>query len=165
MKIINLFKVSVFTSVLITTTYVTAQPQLTIGNQMTQQELAKIDGKKITIGDQSFKVISETVATNRSTRGISTRSSPNTLVANNQGVIGSSQNIVIISETSPMQVKSIAKNIVNSAVSTQYYEHLNVSTLQFRNFNQAVTAYHQLVKLFPNATITIPIKFSEPSPR
>ena len=165
MKIINLFKISIFTSSFITTTYVTAQPKLTIGNQITQQELAKINGEKVIIDDQSFKVISETITKNRTTRGISTQSSPNTFVANNQGVIGSSQNIVIISEAPPMQVRSIAKNIVNSAVSTQYYEHLNVSTLQFRNFNQAVTAYHQLVKLFPNATITVPIKFSEPSPR
>ena len=82
-------------------------------------------------------------------------------MTNQRGVVGISENLVIISEISPTQIRSNAGNITSKAVVVKYYDHLNTSVLQFQNFNQAVSARNELVKLFPTAKIAVPIKFSE----
>lgn len=150
-------------SLLAATSYCYAETNLVIGKTLSPQEVENLKGAQIKLGEQSF-----TVVTNKSSSNKVVKNTPNTsttYVVNDRGLVGLSQNIVLISEISPAQVHSSAKEIVNSAISVKYYDHLNISSLKFKDFNQAVLARDKLLELFPNARITIPIKFSEPSVR
>lgn len=139
-----------------------AEPQLALGKKLSPEELQKLQGSDIKLDDQSFKIITEQTSTSTpSKRTQTTTSNPKTFVADDRGIVGVSQNIVIISEISPTKVRSVAKHIINTTKAVQYYDHLNVSSLQFRTFKQAIVARNELVKLLPNAQVTLPIKFSE----
>lgn len=163
MKTIKLKKICFFSFMFLAITNLHAEPNVSLGKKLTKEERSKLKGSEIKLGDQSFKIITEQKPLSKTAKG--TQSSQKTFVANDRGIVGVSQNIVLVSEIPTDQVRSITKNILNSATSVTYYDHLNVTSLQFSNFNQAVATRNELVKIFPDAKIAIPIQFSEKSIR
>lgn len=148
---------------LITTSYCYAESNLSIGKILNSQEIAQLNGSNVKLGAQSFKVITHNNSSNKTLKTV--QSTPSTFVVNDRGLVGLSQNIVLISEISPSQVNSALKEIVNSAITVKYYDHLNIIFLKFNDLNQGILAREKLLKVFPDTRITIPIKFSEPSVR
>jgi len=154
----------IITTLTITPTF--AQTELSIGKKLSPAQLSKLKGFNLKLGDQSFKVITEQQNIKaKQIKGTTTNARSKTFIANTNGVLGVSENLILIARVPPNQVRLVAQNIIHAAISTKFYDHLEVSSLQFQTFNQTITAYNELVKLFPQAEVSIPIKFSEPSPR
>lgn len=160
MKAKNLLLIS---SILLATGTSAAESEISIGTTLSPEEVSKLNGPDIQLGEQSLKIIDQNNSANKLLR--TSAGGQRTYVVNNQGVVGASENVVLISGISTAKVHASAKETLNAAISVKYYDHLNVSYLRFKSFDQAIFAREKLIKLFPNAEITIPIKFSEPKVR
>lgn len=131
---------------------------LAIGTKLTAEELSKL--QEVNGAGQSFKIVKESNVVEPSTRSASLGVSK-TYVADVNGIVGMSLNTVTISDIPVEQVRSKAIHTLSSANSVKYFDHLNIISLQFKSFQDALEAQSQLLQLFPNATVSVPIQFSE----
>ena len=135
---------------------------LAIGRQLSAQELKQYANvPTVTLGAHSLKVISSTPQP----KAAGAAPVVVTKVINEKGVVGESRNNVVTSLVSADKVKQVAAGLSPSPVSSQYYAHLNVATLRFASFPDAVSASIQLKKVLPQAQVDVPIRYAEPSAR
>ena len=92
-------------------------------------------------------------------------SKPMISVAGIRGVVGESRNEVVVSQVSVDSVRQAVSNLPATPVSAEYYGHLNISTLRFATFQDAVNARAQLKKTLPQARVDVPIQYAKPVAR
>lgn len=132
---------------------------LVVGKRLSKQELSQYASAPVVqIESQSFKVLSSGTRT----KGAGAASTTVTQVANERGVVGESRNEVVVSQVSVDSVRQAAASLATGPVSAVYYAHMNVSTLRFASFQEAVNARTQLKKLLPQARVDVPVQYAKP---
>ncbi|KHK49162.1 hypothetical protein PI87_26560 [Ralstonia sp. A12] len=163
MTISSTFKtvaLGVLVSVAITGQAVAAD--LSVGQRLSTQQLSQYaSAPSVQIETQSFKVL----ATGTRTKAAGAASSAVTQVANERGVVGESRNEVVVSQISVDSVRQTAASLSTAPVSAEYYGHMNLSTLRFASFQEAVNARTQLKKALPQARVDVPIQYARPVAR
>lgn len=135
---------------------------LAVGKHLSTQELAQYaSAPTVQIETQSFKVLSSGTRT----KAAGAASAAVTQVANERGVVGESRNEVVVSQVSVDSVRQAVGTLPATPVSAEYYGHLNISTLRFASFQEAVNARAQLKKTLPQAQVDIPIQYAKPVAR
>lgn len=135
---------------------------LAVGKHLSTQELAQYaSAPTVQIETQSFKVLSSGTRT----KAAAAASAAVTQVANERGVVGESRNEVVVSQVSVDSVRQAVGALPATPVSAEYYGHLNISTLRFASFQEAVNARAQLKKTLPQARVDIPIQYAKPVAR
>ncbi len=135
---------------------------LAVGKHLSTQELAQYaSAPTVQIETQSFKVLSSGTRT----KAAGAASAAVTQVANERGVVGESRNEVVVSQVSVDSVRQAVGALPATPVSAEYYGHLNISTLRFASFQEAVNARAQLKKTLPQARVDIPIQYAKPVAR
>ena len=135
---------------------------LTVGKHLSTQELARYaSAPTVQIESQSFKVLSSGTRT----RATGAASAAVTQVANERGVVGESRNEVVVSQVSVDSVRQAAAGLTATPVSAEYYGHLNISTLRFASFQDAVNARALLKQTMPQARVDVPIQYAKPVAR
>ncbi|WP_296228995.1 hypothetical protein [Ralstonia sp. UBA689] len=159
----SVFKTAALAALLsVATVCQAASADLTVGKRLSAQELSQYASAPVVhIESQSFKVLS----TGSRAKAAGAASSAVTQVANERGVVGESRNEVVVSQVSVDSVRQAAAGLSASPVSTQYYGHMNLSTLRFASFQEAVNARTQLMKALPQARVDIPIQYAKPVAR
>lgn len=154
---LSCFKVFAILALASTTTLAqAASSDITVGQQLSAAEQSQYaSAPSVRLDKQSFKVLSPGVTTKNS--GAAT--SAVTTVIDERGLVGESRNEVIISRVTPDSVRQAFAQLSPAPVSVQYYDHLNISTLRFASFQDAVSVRDQLKKLLPQAGVDVPIRF------
>ena len=135
---------------------------VTVGKHLSTQELARYaSAPTVQIESQSFKVLSSGTRT----KAAGAASSAVTQVANERGVVGESRNEVVVSQVPVDSVRQAVSSLPATPVSAEYYGHLNISTLRFASFQDAVNARAQLKKTLPQARVDVPIQYAKPVAR
>lgn len=135
---------------------------LAVGKHLSTQELVQYaSAPTVQIETQSFKVLSSGTRT----KAAGAASAAVTQVANERGVVGESRNEVVVSQVSVDSVRQAVGALPATPVSAEYYGHLNISTLRFASFQEAVNARAQLKKTLPQARVDIPIQYAKPVAR
>ena len=140
----------------------TTNPNL--GRQLSTAELAKnANAPSVRLDGKVFRILNGVPVTGANS--VALVSDRVTQVVNDQGVVGESRNEVIISEIAPNRVRDSIDRLKVAPVSVNYYEHIDLSTLRFSSFQDAVDAYDQLKKLLPQARVHVPVKYGKAMPR
>lgn len=135
---------------------VCAQINPRVGTVLAGSELAAVRTQPtVSIGAQQVRVLGS--ATPQSS---ASGSSPVTLIVNEDGVIGQSENIVMISRVPVSQVQTRAARWVAQAVSVQYYDHMDMTLLRFANFSEAAAARTAIERALPEAGVALPIQYT-----
>jgi len=152
MKIINLAKINLISILFLMPAYSYAQTQLSIGQLLTKKEHAQLKSSKIKLNQEIYDIIPSNI--------------PDQIyLINDQGAVGIGETVVIITEVSQNKFKTQASHILSLSDSIEYYDHMKIVHIKFKNFSQTLNAYNQLLKIFPEDNVSIPIQFSQPKPR
>lgn len=139
-----------------------AAGDLTVGKRLSAQELsAYASAPVVQLDAQAFKVLS----TGTRTKSAGAATAAVTQVVNERGVVGESRNEVVVSQVSADSVRQAAASLSSTPVSAEYYGHMNISTLRFASFQEAVNARTQLKKLLPQARVDVPVQYAKPVAR
>ncbi len=90
--------------------------------------------------------------------------SQDTLLLNEQGVVGISQNEVVLSET-PDNVQSIIQQTLPQPVSITHFAPTGITLAKYANFAQAVEALRALKTALPSARVGLAVQFGRPVPQ
>lgn len=159
----SIFKtIALVTLVSVATACTAASADLTVGKRLSAQELSQYaSAPSVQIETQSFKVLSTGIHTKAS----GATSSAVTQVINERGVVGESRNEVVVSQVSVDSVRQAVSGLSAAPVSAQYYGHMDISTLRFASFQDAVHARTQLMRALPQARVDVPIQYARPTAR
>lgn len=164
MKIIK-FK-TLFIVPIVLVAIITQANELEIGKKISPENVTKLSKSNVLIDSDQYAVLNSSVNPQQSNKSYNQNiSNMETYVVNNQNVIGKSNNIIIISDVPTVEVKSKLSKVDLSVYQIKYYDHLDNTSLQFKTFQEAVSARNFLVQLFPNSRITIPITYSKKNTR
>jgi hypothetical protein len=123
-----------------------------VGSTLTETELAKLSiTGTVQVGQNQYRILGVNAGT---------LSKPSTLVVNAQGVVGLSNNEVVVTNAATSQVKTKVGTYSGKTLAVNYFDSMNMTALQFQSFRDAVNARNELQTLFPQATVTLPITFS-----
>jgi len=86
-----------------------------------------------------------------------------TLLLNEQGVVGSSRNEVVVSDA-PSDVQVVIQQTQPRPVSVQHYEPTGITVSKYADFAQAVEALRALKKALPDAKVGLPVMFGKKVP-
>ena len=135
-----------------------AQVNPRVGTVLGSSELATLRTQTpVSIGGQQVRVLGSASPQSQSAGGVG---SPVTLVVNEDGVIGQTENIVVISRVPVTQVQTRAARWVAQAASVQYYDHLDMTLLRFSSFSEAATARTAIERALPDAGVALPIQYA-----
>lgn len=135
-----------------------AQVSPRVGTVLSPSERTSLQSQPpVSVGQQQVRVLSVVAP---QANGASRSANPTTLVVNADGVVGQSDNIVMISRLPTSQVQSRAARWISQAVSVQYYEHMNITMLRFATFSDAVAARTALEQALPEAGVALPIQYT-----
>lgn len=129
------------------------------GTQLSPDEMGKLEGATaVRLKGQTFRLLRGS-AVAKSTG--SAAGTPSTVV-NERGIVGISHNEVLISQVPTQIVRQTLGRLSHAAVQVQYYDHMDISTLKFATFQEAVIASDQLKGLLPpEAGLDVPIRYGE----
>lgn len=113
------------------------------------------------VGDLEYRELTSTSLSTVSLSGTSMQG-PVTRVVNAQGRVGESRNEVLIARVPAGEVEAKARGLMQSAVSVRAVETSNLTVLRFSSFGEAVRAYARLTRLFPLASVSVPVQYSRP---
>ena len=135
-----------------------AQVNPRVGTVLGSSELATLRTQaQVSTGGQKVRVLSSATPQVQSSGGASNTV---TLVVNEDGVIGQSENVVVISRIPVSQVQTLAAKWVAQAVSVQYYDHMDMTLLRFGNFSEAAAARTAIERALPEAGVSLPIQYT-----
>ena len=95
----------------------------------------------------------------------STDGSPLTSVVNDSGVVGVSRNEVLIAQMPTATVRSQAAALLSTAKSVTYYDHLQITSVRYASFGEAVAGFEKLQAALAKAQVTLPIEYQQRKPR
>lgn len=95
----------------------------------------------------------------------STDNSPLTSVVNDSGVVGVSRNEVLIAQMPTATVRSQAGALMSAAKSVTYYDHMQITSVRYNSFGEAVAAHEKLQSVLSKAQVTLPIEYQQRKPR
>lgn len=135
-----------------------AQVNSRVGTVVSTTERATLQNRPaLRVGAQQVRVLDTVSPQARAAGGVA---NPVTLVVNEDGVIGQSENIVMISRLPTNQVQARAARWISQAVSTQYIAHMDITMLRFATFSEAVAARTALETALPEAAVSLPIHYT-----
>ena len=135
-----------------------AQVNPRVGTVLGSSELATLRTQSpVSVGGQQVRVLGSASPQVQSAGGVGT---PITLVVNEDGVIGQSENIVVISRVPVGQVQTRAARWVAQATSVQYYDHMDMTLLRFASFSEAAAARTAIERALPEAGVALPIQYT-----
>lgn len=135
-----------------------AQVNSRVGTVVNATERATLQSQTpLRVGAQQVRVL-DTVSPQA--RGAGSAAIPVTLVVNEDGVIGQSENVVMISRLPTAQVQTRAARWISQAVSTQAYDHMDITLLRFTTFSEAVAARTAIAAALPEAAVSLPIQYT-----
>lgn len=137
---------------------VSAQVSIRVGTMLSPTERANLQAQPtINVGNQQVRILDMADIPNRAA-GLTV--SPTTLVVNEDGVVGQSENIVTISRLSTSQSQARAARWISQAVSVKYYEHMDLTVLRFATFSEAAAARAAIEKTIPEAGVALPVQYT-----
>ncbi|MBN9477165.1 MAG: hypothetical protein ABS43_00920 [Bordetella sp. SCN 67-23] len=89
--------------------------------------------------------------------------SQDTLVLNEQGVVGKSANEIVVAEASA-GVQAVIEQTQPRPVSVKHYEATGITVATYADFAQAVEALRALKAALPSAKVGLPVLFTRPQP-
>lgn len=95
----------------------------------------------------------------------STDGSPTTAVVNASGVVGVSRNEVLIAQVPPATVRSQAAALLALAKTVTYYDQMQITSVRYGSFGEAVAGREKLQAVLPKAKVTLPIEYQQRKPR
>lgn len=135
---------------------------LVVGKRLSAQELSQYASAPVVqVESQSFKVL----PSGTRTKSAGAASTAVTQVVNERGVVGESRNEVVVSQVPVESARQAVASLSTAPVSAAYYGHMNLSTLRFASFQEAVDARTQLKKLLPQARVDVPVQYAKPVAR
>jgi hypothetical protein len=135
---------------------------VTQGGHLTPAEIAAIGST------DSFTIGSTTVTVLPTESGVSTRSTDGsaiTTVVNAAGVVGTSRNEVLVAQIPTDTVRSQGAALLAAAKNVSYFEHMQITSVRYASFAQAVAGRDKLQAMFPKAQVSLPIEFHQRKPR
>lgn len=141
-----------------------------VGKQLTPAEISALGGKAThKLGERTLVELPASASPAQTTTTQTTQASAaklsTTMVVNESGVVGLSRNEVLIARMPTREVRSKLGALAGSAVSVQYFDHTDITSLRFATLAQAVAAREKLLALLPEAQIILPVEFSKPGLR
>lgn len=135
---------------------------LVIGTHVTPSELSALGTTgQYNVGGSALNVLpAEKGVTAKSTEGPST-----TTVVNDKGVVGVSRNEVLIAQVSTQVVRSQGSALLAAAKTVTYYDTMQITSVRYGTFADAVTGREKLQTMFPKAQVTLPIEYHQRKPR
>ena len=100
--------------------------------------------------------------------GVGTRSTDGsaiTTVVNAAGVVGTSRNEVLVAQIPTDTVRSQGAGLLAAAKSVSYYDHMQITSVRYASFAQAVAGRDNLQAAFPKAQVTLPVEYHQRKPR
>ena len=88
-----------------------------------------------------------------------------TTVVNTAGVVGTSRNEVLVAQIATDTVRSQGAGLLAAAKSVNYYDHLQITSVRYASFAQAVAGRDNLQAAFPKAQVTLPVEYHQRKPR
>lgn len=125
------------------------------GQRLSSQEVSRLAATpSIALGKQHYRVLPTQVSPTR------------TLVANAQGVVGVSHHQVMVSGVPAQQLRTALQDPgLPRAQEVVMAENLDLATLRYASFEEAVRAHKALQALLPSAKLVVPVQYSTPRPR
>jgi len=131
---------------------------LQVGQQLTPAEQAALGtGTRHTVAGATLRTFAGVSA--RSTDGANA-----TTVVDARGVVGTSRNEVLVSRVPTATVRALAPALTQ-ARTTDYYDHMQMTSLRYATFADAVAARERLQAALPAAQVTLPIQYQARKPR
>lgn len=119
-------------------------------------------GSPVQLGKQQFRIVTPAVRP----RSTATNQGETWLV-NEQGVVGRSDNVVLVGQADTAAVEAVvAGGTLPTVVQATYNAALHMSTLRFGSFADAVQARSVLAQRLPTtASVTVPVQYTSPTKR
>ena len=161
MKIFKYILISASLLCCLSTAY--AAPAPTVGTRLLPAEVTELGGTtRHTVG-RTF--VTELPAGSGGLTIKSTDGSPVTSVVNESGVVGVSRNEVLIAQMPTATVRSQAAALLAAAKSVTYYDHMQITSVRYRSFGEAVAGREKLQAALSKAKVTLPIEYQQSKPR
>lgn len=90
---------------------------------------------------------------------------PESLLVNERGQVGLSHHEVTISGLSTEETRIKVSAWAGQALEINYFEQMKMTALRFARFADAAKARDELELLLPQARVSLPVRFSQPSRR
>ena len=90
---------------------------------------------------------------------------PESLLVNERGQVGLSHHEVTISGLSTEETRIKVSAWAGQALEINYFEQMKMTALRFARFTDAAKARDELELLLPQARVSLPVRFSQPSRR
>ena len=129
-----------------------AQTLPTIGSTLTTEEIERLAiSQPISVGEAQYRLLN----TKEESPG-----QPDSLLVNEQGLVGQSHHEVTITGISTEETRPKLSAWANSALEISYFEQMKMTALRFARFSDAARARDELEHLFPQAKVSLPVRFS-----
>lgn len=160
----KLFKYMVISATLLgnfCTAYATPTP--VVGTRLSPAEVSALGAAtRYTVGGVLVTVLP---TANGGLTTKSTDGSPTTSVVNASGVVGISRNEVLIAQMPTAAVRSQAAALLSTAKSVTYYDHMQITSVRYGSFGEAVAGREKLQAALSKAKVTLPIEYQQRKPR
>lgn len=117
---------------------------------------------------ERYNVGSSALAVLSSDKGVTAKSAEGsgiTTVVNDKGVVGVSRNEVLVAQISTQMVRSQAAALLSAAKTVTYYDTMQITSVRYGTFADAVAGREKLQTLFPKAQVSLPIEYQQRKPR
>ena len=136
-----------------------ATPSPVVGSRLLPAEVAALGGTtRYTVGQALVTVLP---AGSGGMVVKSTDGSPSTSVVNASGVVGVSRNEVLIAQMPTATVRSQAAALLSAAKSVTYYDHMQITSVRYGSFGEAVAGREKLQAVLSKAQVTLPIEYQQ----
>lgn len=136
-----------------------AAPPFAVGDQLTPPQLARVAKQPpLRVGDQVLRELSSQSLVTMSLAG-GASGGPVTQVVNAQGRVGESRNELVISQVPVAELQQRLQPVIENAVSVQYDVPRAITVLRFSSLPTAVRAHDRVLRLWPQARVTLPVRY------
>lgn len=147
----NHYSKTIFATALMLTAGTACATELQLGQQLPLTQVKSLTQQVLTVGKSTLRVVGVT--------------DKGTMVANELGVVGLSQNEVLVSGAKPQQVKDAVKSLGLHPVEAGYYDSTGLSSLRFASLGDAAQARTRLTSALHGAVVSLPVQYAEVKPR
>lgn len=140
-----------------------AAPAPMVGTRLLPAEVTALGGTtRYTVG-RAFVTVLPAASGGMTIK--STDGNPVTLVVNDSGVVGVSRNEVLIAQMPTATVRSQASALLSAAKSVTYYDHMQITSVRYNSFGEAIAGREKLQAALSKAQVTLPIEYQQRKPR